>query len=157
MNLNVPLFALLVCSQQIRATPLDKHAWTGPRVVFTAEQTATLADRPFFLSATDPKPPCWTVSNDIVERADVGLLARIATIAGNEAASYGRQYFGLSRDGHRVVFVLGFCHSYYDQGNESWKHVPVSLLDAGTCAFGAEIDPASAEVLRVDWGTPGPA
>jgi hypothetical protein len=52
-------------------------------------------------------------------------------------AAYKRQYVGLLKDGHRVVWANFFCDV---DSHTSWRKSPVDVDDGGDCYFQVEYD-----------------
>jgi hypothetical protein len=54
------------------------------------------------------------------------------------APRYKRQYFGITRQGERVIYANFFCALFSNA--EDWHHVPVGVADGGDCYFSVEYD-----------------
>jgi hypothetical protein len=64
---------------------------------------------------------------------------------------YRRQYFGLSREGRRVIFVNAFCGPFAETLPD-WQKRLVTVSDGGGCFFQVYYDPSTKEFrdLRVN-------
>ena len=92
--------------------------------------------------------PYWTPSAEQVqdlERALPGFLERAwpegqPPIENLEA--YLRQYFGISRDGRRIIFLNAACASYAST-NPKWRDSFIFVFDGGSCFFQLEYEPST--------------
>ena len=138
-------FMTLACSR-------GKPAWQGPRVVFSPEALSHLPEAVVLMTRIPP-PPYWTPSPSEIESAETAL----SRLSDPPFLDFGRQYFGFTIDGRRVVQVRGFCERYFSAVRDpQWERTPVLLLDAGACAFLADVDTNSGDVRSFEWGTAGP-
>jgi len=125
----------------------DGSKWSGPRTALSPEVLQGLSSGEMALLRV-PDAPYWLPSHADIEAAEQLLSPRLPI----DARAYGRQYLGFSSGGKRLVQVRGFCSLY----SHALPVIPVSLLDAGVCVFHADIDPKGRQVLRLEWGSPGP-
>jgi hypothetical protein len=137
-------FMTLACSG-------GQHSWQGPRVVFSPEALSHLPEAVVLMTRIPP-PPYWMPSPSEIESAEAALSRH----SDSPSSDFGRQYFGFTIDGRHVVQVRGFCERYFSAVRDpQWERTPVLLLDAGGCAFLANVDTNSGNV-RIEWGTAGP-
>ena len=55
-------------------------------------------------------------------------------------SEYGRQYYGVTRDGKKAIYLNAFC-SPTILGEKKWKKEMVFVLDGGSCFFQVFYDP----------------
>lgn len=97
------------------------------------------------------------------------LFLRIATEKGRKSFGtdeYYRQYVGLVRHGHKVIYVNGFHRGYVHPrewlrdstkfigampDSASWRTRPVNVCDGGFLYFGVEYDVVRREFGRIDF------
>ena len=129
-----------------------ERKWQAPRVVFSPAGVARLSEAVRMMTQI-PAPPYWMPSLSEIESAE----AAISKLPHSPSSDFGRQYFGFTIDGRRITQVRGFCKRYFaGTSDPEWERTPILLLDAGGCAFLADIDASSGDLLSFEWGTPGP-
>lgn len=97
----------------------------------------------------------WTPDKAEVLQLEARIAAYLKKAAAKQSpnlwskiASYKRQYFGLIRNNHRVIFTNFFCDSF----QVDWKSTVVAVEDGGDCFFTVmyEINRASFSELRIN-------
>jgi hypothetical protein len=63
-----------------------------------------------------------------------------------DASRHKRQYFGVTRNGHKLVFVNAFCEEHTQQDPDWSKHF-VFVFDGGSCFFQLYYDPSANSFL----------
>jgi hypothetical protein len=98
-----------------------------------------------------PAAGYWTASEAEVTKFEVGLSAFLQRARPPEAPDlhkaapgYKRQYFGITKDGKRLLFVFFFCRPL-----PGWQEKPVSVDDGGKCFFEVTYDPKADKYERV--------
>lgn len=120
--------ALFVVEQGARAyTPVGDDAFEG---VIVPEQDA---------GAFDPRAEgYWTPAERDVRALEAGLAEFLRTAAAERSpdlwrkqGSYKRQYAGLIRQGHRLVYASFLCSTSGDE----WRRQAILVMDGGDCFF----------------------
>ena len=92
--------------------------------------------------------PYWTPSDAEIRELEAALPGFLAkSWPANrgpltDLASYRRQYFGLSRDARRIIFVNALCGPYAETSPD-WQESIVVVFDGGGCFFRVYYDPAT--------------
>ena len=61
---------------------------------------------------------------------------------------FGRQYVGITRDGHRFVYG-NFFPRWNGDDFKYWRRTPVVVCDGGIAFFGAEYDVGSGHITHI--------
>ncbi len=101
--------------------------------------------------------PYWTPSDSDIRALEAALPVFLAKSWPadrgrlDDLVKYRRQYFGLSRDSQRVIFVNAFCGSFAET-TPDWQEHFVFVFDGGGCFFQVYYDPSKKEFhgLRVN-------
>jgi hypothetical protein len=63
-------------------------------------------------------------------------------------SEYGRQYFGVTKKGRKLIYLNAFCNpSRFDQ----WKKRIILVKDGGSCYFQVYFDPATKEFIHLHY------
>jgi hypothetical protein len=119
-----------------------------PGSIFSKEKTEDLATK---LPIVDElTPPFWTPKLEQV-RALEKLLPQYVrtTIPKNRGpigtiSKYKRQYFGITKNRKKQIYVNAFCEQYWSQKND-WQSKFVFVLGGGNCYFQILFDPTTNE------------
>ena len=88
----------------------------------------------------DKQTPYWIPSVGNIQNFEKGLRAEMEKFSSGKKlavplSKYKRQYFGILKKGHKVIFVNLFC------GDESyWKEKAVWVMDGGNCYMQIKYD-----------------
>ena len=105
-----------------------------------AEAEAARIFAPFGADIFGFSPPFWTPSTGEIEVLEAGLSSFLRSnqpedrSAIGELSGYKRQYFGVTRDGRRAIFVSAFCRNHWE-AHPNWEEHLVFPLDGGSCYF----------------------
>ncbi len=125
------------------AAPTSDQKWEIAPVAFSADQTAAFDGRHFWHRHDSP---FWTPTPEQVQQADSALLSspHWPKNLRDPLTRYGRQYFGITDAGRRLILLYGFAPHIW-QRDEHWRNRPVFVLDACRAFFWSTFDPTSGE------------
>lgn len=98
----------------------------------------------------------WTPAPVDIERFEAALPAALTRTAANhpylKAGPKGwlRQYVGMVRNGHRVIYGNFFPKGMNDEFKR-WREQAVAVCDGGMAFFGAEFDADSNMIIEIDY------
>ncbi len=124
--------------------------------IYTADEAERFSAASY---AHDPaeETPYWTPGAAEIQALETALPAFLAKSWPEnrgpliDLAKYRRQYFGLSHDGHRVIFVNAFCGPFAE-ATPDWGDRIVVVFDGGGCFFQVYYEPSKKQFhdLRVN-------
>ena len=138
------IFTILICFVITTLT----LAGEIPGAIFPKERTEEFASK--LLVTGELTPPFWTPKIEQVRVLEKFLPEFVRKNAPRDGkpigtiSKYKRQYFGITKNGKKQIYVNGFCEQYWSQ-KEDWRSKFVLVLDGGNCYFQILFDPTTNE------------
>lgn len=118
-------------------------------VIFSAEETERIG------YAFGGGVPFWTPTVDQVKELEI-LLPKYLKLHPpiydkpvGDVFEYARQYFGVSKNGRKLIYLNAFCNpSRFDP---QWKKEIILVKDGGSCYFQVYFDPAKKEFIDLHY------
>jgi hypothetical protein len=118
-----------------------------PGKIYDAKQAEEFSKGRFAEGLADGAP-FWTPTEADVQALERALPEYLSSHwpadrgAKIDASSHRRQYFGVSRNGSKLIFVNAFCTAYWEEENPDWSTHFVFVFDGGSCFFQLLYDPS---------------
>jgi hypothetical protein len=133
--------------KSLRIVRTGEKSMNTNRVIFSAEETKRIG------YDCGGAPPFWTPTDDQVQELE-SLLPKylksyppIDDEAVGNCFEYGHQYFGVTKNGRRLIYLNAFCKpSRFDP---RWQKEMIVVRDGGSCYFQVYFDPAEKEFINL--------
>jgi len=138
------VLTILICFVITTLTLADEI----PGAIFSKEKTEEFASK--LLVTGELTPPFWTPKIEEVRALEKLLPEFVRKNAPQNGkpigtiSKYKRQYFGITKNGKKQIYINAFCEQYWSQ-KEDWRSKFVFVFDGGNCYFQILFDPTTNE------------
>jgi len=120
------------------------------RVIFSTEETAKVAhivhaEAPFWMPALEQVQELESLLPTYLKRHP----PRDDKPVGNIFFACGRQYFGVTRGGQKLIYLNAFCNP--ERFDRRWEKEIILVQDGGSCYFQVYFSPASSEFMHLHY------
>jgi hypothetical protein len=153
------VYLLALLASQGIAISQERSEFVDTGVIFSVQQIERSDKMSRFFDAAQP---LWTPSPEEIARLESTLKTYLEDVASGKRTevadywrapfqakaiiarhgSYKRQYFGVTHDSKRWIFVNSFCEAYWKR-DDSWRDRMALVADGGSCFFMVLYDPAT--------------
>ncbi len=140
---------VIKCSSEPVEQYRASRSMSSNRVTFSAEETERIG------CPRGGEAPFWTPTDNQVQELEA-LLPRYLNShppindkpVGN-FFEYGRQYFGVTRNNRRLIYLNAFCNP--SKFGRRWEKEIILVMDGGSCYFQVYFDPAKKEFIALHY------